>query len=250
MTIETFVSLTTLIFVVTSKLNDDVGDDDDEFQNSSVQTDSSVKLPATGVAVVGGGSFVVIVCVLDVEPMSCGVTTIPPPPVSLSTPSDSAGRKTLFLMLMVVVVTSLLPSSVLVDVFGISSITDCVKSLKRAKIMFELTRLSACIVTLIRRSFQQFCTLRLRGKQDDAIVLNFATVVSHTSVKNTVCVLAGYVVRVLQNGALKWKKKLTGVRSRAVASDHTLTRGLVPQVQYRKFWELWMASASPPAVQS
>ena len=141
-TIEAFVSLTTLIFVATSKLNDDVGDDDDEFQNSSVQTESSVKLPATGVAVVGGGSFVVIVCVLDVEPMSCGVTTIPPPPVFLSTPSDSAGRKTLFLMLMVVVVTSLLPSSVVVDVFGISSITDCVKSLKGTKIMFELTRLS------------------------------------------------------------------------------------------------------------
>jgi histone-lysine N-methyltransferase SETMAR len=36
--------------------------------------------------------------------------------------------------------------------------------------------------------------------------------VSQTSVKNTVCVLAGYVVLVLQNGALKWKKKLTGVR--------------------------------------
>ena len=147
MTIETFVSLTPLIFVVTSKLNDDVGDDD-EFQNSSVQTESSVKLPATGVAVVGGGSFVVIVCVLDVEPMSCGVTTIPPPPDSLPTPSDSAGRKTLFLMLMVVVVTSLLPSSVLVDVFGIFSITDCVKALKGTKIIFELTLFSDCIVTL------------------------------------------------------------------------------------------------------
>jgi len=145
-TIETFVSLTTLICVVTSKLNDDVGDDD-EFQNSSVH--NSVKVLATGVAVVGGGSFVVIVCVLDVEPMSCGVTTIPPPPVSLSTPSDSAGRKTLFLMLMVVVVTSLLPSSVLVDVFGISSITDCAKSLKGTKILFQLTRFSACIFTLI-----------------------------------------------------------------------------------------------------
>ena len=36
------------------------------------------------------------------------------------------------------------------------------------------------------------------------------------------CVLAGYVVPVLQNGALKWKKKLTGVRSRALTSDHTL----------------------------
>jgi len=27
------------------------------------------------------------------------------------------------------------------------------------------------------------------------------------------------------------------VRSRAVTSDHTLTRGLVPQVQYRKLWK-------------
>jgi len=80
----------------------------------------------------------------------------------------------------------------------------------------------------IRRSFRKFCTLRLRGQWDDAIVLIFATVVSQTSVKNNVCVLAGYVVLVLQNGALKWKKKLTGVRSRAVTSDHTLTRGLMP----------------------
>ena len=45
---------------------------------------------------------------------------------------------------------------------------------------------------------------------------------SQTSVKNTVYVLAGYVISVLQNGALKWKKKLTGVRSRAVTSHHTL----------------------------
>jgi hypothetical protein len=36
--------------------------------------------------------------------------------------------------------------------------------------------------------------------------------VSQTSVKNTVCDIAGHVVPVLQNGALKWKKKLTGVR--------------------------------------
>ena len=36
------------------------------------------------------------------------------------------------------------------------------------------------------------------------------------------CVLAGYVVPVLQNGAFKWTKKLTGVRSHAVTSDHTL----------------------------
>ena len=27
------------------------------------------------------------------------------------------------------------------------------------------------------------------------------------------------------------------VRSRAVTSDHTLTRGIMPQVQYRKFWK-------------
>jgi len=39
---------------------------------------------------------------------------------------------------------------------------------------------------------------------------------------NIVRILAGYVVRVLQNGAVKWKKKLTGVRSCAVTSDHTL----------------------------
>jgi len=61
--------------------------------------------------------------------------------------------------------------------------------------------------------------------------------VIQTSVKKSVCVLAGYVVPVLQNGALKWKKKLTGVRFRAVASDHTLKRGVMPQVQYRKFWK-------------
>jgi len=89
----------------------------------------------------------------------------------------------------------------------------------------------------IGRSFQKFCTLRLRGQLDDAIVLIFATVVNQTSVKNTMCVLAGYVVPVLQNGALKWKKNLTGVSSRAVTSDHTLTRGLIPQVQDRKFWK-------------
>jgi len=50
-------------------------------------------------------------------------------------------------------------------------------------------------------------------------------------------VLAGYVVRVLQNGALKWKKKLTGVTSRAVTTDHILTRVLMPQVHYRNFWK-------------
>ena len=103
----------------------------------------------------------------------------------------------------------------------------------------------------IRRSFKNFRTLRLRGQYDDAIVLIFATVVSQMSVKYSVCILAGHVVPVLQNGALKWKKTLTGVRSRAVTTDHTLTRGLMPQVQYRKFWKKYgLASASPPDVQS
>ena len=75
------------------------------------------------------------------------------------------------------------------------------------------------------------------GQQDDAIVLFFATVVNQTSVKNTVCVLAGYVVLILQNRALNLKKKLIGLRSRAVTRDYTLTRGHMPQVQYRKFWK-------------
>jgi len=88
----------------------------------------------------------------------------------------------------------------------------------------------------------------LRGQQDYEIVLIFATVVSQTSVKNDVCVLAGYVVPVLQNGALKWKKKVTGIRSRAVTTDHTLTCGLMSQVQYRKFLEKygWQVLPHPP----
>jgi hypothetical protein len=96
-------------------------------------------------------------------------------------------------------------------------------------------------VTIIRGSFQTFCTLRLRGQRDDAIIWIFATVVSQTSVKNNTCVLAGYVVRVLQNGALKWKKKLAGVRSRA-ASCLRCSIG--------NFVKVWMASASSLAVQS
>ena len=67
-----------------------------------------------------------------------------------------------------------------------------------------------------------------------------------TSVKNSVCVLAGYVVRVLQNGALKWKKKRTEVTSRTVTADHTLTRGLMLQVQYRKFLENYGRQVLPP----
>jgi len=62
------------------------------------------------------------------------------------------------------------------------------------------------------------------------------------------CVLAGCVVPVLQNGALKWKKNLTGVSSRAVTSGHTLTRGLMRQVLYRKFLEKygWQVLPHPP----
>jgi hypothetical protein len=59
-------------------------------------------------------------------------------------------------------------------------------------------------------------------------------------VKNTVCVLAGYVVPVLQNGALKWKKKLTGVRSRRVTSDHTLKLKLCEEKTQPKFIMLYM----------
>jgi len=84
------------------------------------------------------------------------------------------------------------------------------------------TAAAAAAVVVIHRSFQKFCALCLRGQKDDAIVLIFATAVSQTSVKNTLCILAGYVVRVLQNRAFKWKKKLTGVRFRAVTNDHTL----------------------------
>ena len=94
-----------------------------------------------------------------------------------------------------------------------------------------------CNACYIHRSLQKFCTLHLHGQQDDAVVLIFATVMSQTSAKNIVCILAGYVVPILQNGPLKWKKILTEVRSHAVTSDHTLTRGLMPQVQYRKFWK-------------
>ena len=62
---------------------------------------------------------------------------------------------------------------------------------------------------------------------------------SQTSVKSIVCVFAGYVVPVLQNGALKWKKKLTGVRSRAVTSDHTLKLKLCEEKPQLKFIMLY-----------
>jgi hypothetical protein len=64
--------------------------------------------------------------------------------------------------------------------------------------------------------------------------------VSQASVKNAVCVLAGYAVPVLQNGALKWKKKLTWVRSRAVTSDRTLKLKLCEEKTQPKFIMLYM----------
>ena len=66
---------------------------------------------------------------------------------------------------------------------------------------------------------------------------------SQTSVKNTVCEFAGYVVPVLQNGALKWKKKLTGVRSRAVTNDHNLKLKLCEEKTQPKFIMLYMRFA-------
>jgi hypothetical protein len=83
----------------------------------------------------------------------------------------------------------------------------------------------------------------LHGQEDDVIVLIFATVVSQALVKNTVCVFAGYVVPVLQNGALKWKKKLTGVRCHAVTSDHTLKLKLCEEKTQLKFIMLYMKFA-------
>jgi hypothetical protein len=55
-----------------------------------------------------------------------------------------------------------------------------------------------------------------------------------------VCDIAGYVVPVLQNGAFKWKKKRL--------ESGTITRGPMPQVQYRKFFEKygWQVLHHPP----
>ena len=62
--------------------------------------------------------------------------------------------------------------------------------------------------------------------------------------------LADYVVSVLQNGALKWKKKLT-------ESDLARWQAIIHQraasclrCSIGNFGKVWMASASPPAVQS
>jgi len=58
------------------------------------------------------------------------------------------------------------------------------------------------------------------------------------------------VVRVLQNGALNWKKKLTGVRSRAVTSDHA--SGALSEILEKYGWQVlphppYSPDMSPPA---
>jgi transposase len=59
------------------------------------------------------------------------------------------------------------------------------------------------------------------------------------------CVLAGYVVPVLQNGALKWKKKLTGVRSRATSC---LRCNIGKFGAVSEIWEMygWQVLPHPP----
>ena len=58
------------------------------------------------------------------------------------------------------------------------------------------------VLAIIQRPFQKFCTLRLHGQQDDAIVLIFMTAESQTSVKNSVCVWQATW------SLFFWKKKL------------------------------------------
>jgi histone-lysine N-methyltransferase SETMAR len=72
--------------------------------------------------------------------------------------------------------------------------------------------------------------------------------VSQTSVKNTVCDIAGYVVLVLQNGALKWKKKLTGVRH---DNSRTHASGAVSEILEKYGWQVlphppYSPDMSPP----
>jgi histone-lysine N-methyltransferase SETMAR len=59
--------------------------------------------------------------------------------------------------------------------------------------------------------------------------------VSQTSVKNTVCDIAGYRGPVLQNGALKWKKKLTGVRQVNVRPHAS---GAVSEILEKYGWQV------------
>jgi hypothetical protein len=59
------------------------------------------------------------------------------------------------------------------------------------------------------------------------------------------CVLAGYVVPILQNGALKWKKKLTVVRSRAAPC---LRCNIGNFGAFSEIWEMyeWQVLLHPP----
>jgi transposase len=72
--------------------------------------------------------------------------------------------------------------------------------------------------------------------------------VSQTSVRNAVCDIAGYVVPVLQNGVLKWKKKLTGVRH---DNARTHASGAVSEILEKYGWQvlpqpLYSPDMSPP----
>jgi len=111
------------------------------------------------------------------------------------------------------------------------------------------------MVPNLHRPFQKFCILHLRGQKDEAIVMIFATVVSQILVKNNVCVLAGYVVPVLQNGALKWKKKLTVIShsdQQTYINAWSHESGTVSEILEKYVWQLLphpphSPDMSPPA---
>jgi hypothetical protein len=72
--------------------------------------------------------------------------------------------------------------------------------------------------------------------------------VSQTSVKNTVCDIAGYMVPVLQNRALKWMKKLIRVRQDN-ARPHA--SGAVSEILEKNGWQVlshppYSPDMSPP----
>ena len=52
--------------------------------------------------------------------------------------------------------------------------------------------------------------------------------------------MAGYMVPVLQNGALKWKKILTEVQSCTVTSDHTFKLKFCEEKTQPKFIMLYI----------
>ena len=71
------------------------------------------------------------------------------------------------------------------------------------------------------------------------------------------CVLASYVVRFLQNGALKWKKKLTGVRiscsdQRSNINARPHASGAISEILEKYGWQVlphspYSPDMSPPA---